>query len=212
MNIESILVSKLIELRNEKGITQKQLAQVINYSDKVISKWERGESLPDINALDQIAKFYGVSIDYLVREDLESQHIESKVPRVSDEIDLKKVKGPSALLLWSILPFSVMYLISIFIGIEFFIVYNIVFGIVIIFYTVGISYVVWEATYKGREIKITNQPTKLIMFIDGVLVDEISSILTFGVNLRTVIEKHEIKAIISGVFNLRCKIIVNDIS
>lgn len=50
-------------------MTQLELAEKLNYSDKAISKWEHGESLPDVEVLCQIAELYGVSIDYLVTKD-----------------------------------------------------------------------------------------------------------------------------------------------
>ena len=60
------LSQKLTSLRKSKNLTQQQLAKEVNYSDKVISKWERGESVPDVNALHSIAKFYNISLDELM--------------------------------------------------------------------------------------------------------------------------------------------------
>ncbi len=48
--------------------TQLDLATKLNYSDKSVSKWERGESLPDVYILSQIADLYGVSISALIGE------------------------------------------------------------------------------------------------------------------------------------------------
>ncbi len=50
-------------------MTQAQLAAVLNYSDKAISKWERGEALPDVTVVKQIADTFGVSVDYLLQSD-----------------------------------------------------------------------------------------------------------------------------------------------
>ena len=47
-------------------LTQIELAEKINYSDKAISKWERGESIPDVSVLLNLAKLFGVNIDFLV--------------------------------------------------------------------------------------------------------------------------------------------------
>lgn len=49
-------------------MTQLELAETINYSDKAVSKWERGESLPDIVTLKKIADLFGVTVDYLITE------------------------------------------------------------------------------------------------------------------------------------------------
>ena len=55
-------------LRRAHGMTQLQLAERLNYSDKAISKWERGDSLPDIVMLKTIADLFGVTVDYLITE------------------------------------------------------------------------------------------------------------------------------------------------
>lgn len=58
----------LQKLRRNMKLTQLELAEKFNYSDKSISKWEKGESLPSIEVLYQLAKFYGVSLDALTTE------------------------------------------------------------------------------------------------------------------------------------------------
>ena len=50
-------------------MTQLELAEKINYSDKSVSKWERGESLPDIVVLKAVADLFEVTLDYLVEEE-----------------------------------------------------------------------------------------------------------------------------------------------
>lgn len=52
----------ITELRKEKGLTQKQLADSLNVTDKAVSKWERGLSFPDISMLEPISELLGVSI------------------------------------------------------------------------------------------------------------------------------------------------------
>ena len=49
-------------------LTQLELAEKINYSDKAVSKWERGESIPDVTVLMTIASLFGVTLDFLVTE------------------------------------------------------------------------------------------------------------------------------------------------
>ena len=49
--------------RKQHGLTQLQLAELLHYSDKAVSKWERGESMPDLAVMKQLADFYGMSID-----------------------------------------------------------------------------------------------------------------------------------------------------
>ncbi len=66
--IEAILASNMIELRHKAGMTQIELAEKLNYSDKSVSKWERAESSPDISVIKSIADIFGVSVDYLIAE------------------------------------------------------------------------------------------------------------------------------------------------
>ncbi|MBR5192593.1 MAG: helix-turn-helix domain-containing protein [Clostridia bacterium] len=68
MDIKQNLSENLINLRKSLSLTQAELAEKLNYSDKAVSKWERGESTPDLTVLKQIADFYGVTIDFLISE------------------------------------------------------------------------------------------------------------------------------------------------
>lgn len=65
VDLKLIIASNIIKLRTEAGMTQSELGEKLNYSDKSISKWERAESLPDANVLKQMSEIFGVSIDYL---------------------------------------------------------------------------------------------------------------------------------------------------
>lgn len=67
--LKEIIAKNIAELRKNKQMTQLELAEKLNYSDKAISKWERGESIPDIIVLKQIADLFEVSVDYLLKEE-----------------------------------------------------------------------------------------------------------------------------------------------
>lgn len=54
--------------RRQFNLTQLELAEQLNYSDKSISKWERGEGVPDIYVIVELAKFFGVTVDQLVNK------------------------------------------------------------------------------------------------------------------------------------------------
>ncbi len=54
------------ELRKEKGLTQKEMGDKLNITDKAISKWERGLSFPDISMLNSLADFFEVDISELL--------------------------------------------------------------------------------------------------------------------------------------------------
>lgn len=63
------IAKNIQKLRQEKGMTQLELAEKLSYSDKSVSKWERGESLPDIIVLKAVADIFEVTLDYLVEEE-----------------------------------------------------------------------------------------------------------------------------------------------
>lgn len=67
-NINQTISQNLTKYRKLAGITQLELAQMLNYSDKAISKWERGESLPDISVLMQIADIFQITLNELCYE------------------------------------------------------------------------------------------------------------------------------------------------
>jgi len=59
------IASNISALRKSNGYTQGQLAEKLHYSDKSVSKWERGEGVPDIAVLVSIARLFNVSLDQL---------------------------------------------------------------------------------------------------------------------------------------------------
>ena len=78
-DIKSILAKNLTDLRLQNHLTQLELAEKLNYSDKTISKWERGESSPDISVLVEIAELFGVTLDELVKsEGIEQNEVDPK--------------------------------------------------------------------------------------------------------------------------------------
>ncbi len=66
-DIKHIVAANISALRQDREMTQGDLAKALNYSDKAVSKWERGESLPDIAVLTQIADIFDVTIDFLLQ-------------------------------------------------------------------------------------------------------------------------------------------------
>lgn len=56
----------ILRLRKEKGLTQKQLSEKLNVSDKAVSKWERGVGLPDVSILPELGAVFGVNIEGLL--------------------------------------------------------------------------------------------------------------------------------------------------
>ena len=68
-DIKSMVSQNLAALRKQKGITQAELAERLNYSDKAISRWEKGDTLPDLNVLYEICEFYGITMNDLTSEE-----------------------------------------------------------------------------------------------------------------------------------------------
>lgn len=67
-DLKEIVAANLTRLRLAAGLTQMQLAEMLNYSDKAVSKWERGESIPDLRVLIQLAEIYHITVDDIVKE------------------------------------------------------------------------------------------------------------------------------------------------
>ena len=67
-DIKTIVAHNIAELRKASNMTQLELAEKLNYSDKAVSKWEHGDSIPDVTVLLEIADLFGVTLDFLVRE------------------------------------------------------------------------------------------------------------------------------------------------
>lgn len=108
--LKAIIASNIAELRKGQGMTQQELAACLNYTDKAISKWERGESVPDIMVLKQIADMFGVSVDYLLSEthEQDTSHLNEAEERDAAEAAKHQqsvrargfVTGMSILLVW----------------------------------------------------------------------------------------------------------------
>ena len=65
--------------RKALGMTQKQLAEKLNMSDKSVSKWERGICLPDVSVYMELCKILGISInEFLAGEDIDAENVEKK--------------------------------------------------------------------------------------------------------------------------------------
>ena len=66
--LKSQLGANIVAYRKRSGLTQAKLAEQLNYSDKAVSKWERGESIPDVLTLVQLAELFGITVDELLRD------------------------------------------------------------------------------------------------------------------------------------------------
>ena len=103
------VAQNIFYLRTANNMTQNDLAQKLNYSDKAVSKWERAEGLPDAYVLHQIGKIFGVSVDYHLNEHTEQEKkVETKPVR-----NLKKQIAGTVL--WGIIAVAVLLIVILYI-------------------------------------------------------------------------------------------------
>lgn len=109
-DLNDVIAKNIQDLRKKNGLTQIELADKLNYSDKVISKWERGISLPDAITLFNLAKIFNVNINYFFEE------------HEKEEISLQEVKKLKVRKAW------IMFIIFL----VFFIVFTFIIGLILI--------------------------------------------------------------------------------
>ena len=79
--IKARIGSNIAERRKRAGLTQAGLAERLNYSDKAVSKWERGESVPDVLTMMQLAELFGVRVDDLLQDPALSGSLSEEEPK-----------------------------------------------------------------------------------------------------------------------------------
>lgn len=106
--------SNLIRLRLNAGLTQAELGEKLNYSDKAVSKWERGDAVPDVFVIKHIADLYGVTVDDLLRSHTE-KHPRYHADREPTAYSTSVITGISILGIWTmaLLIFVVLWLFDI---------------------------------------------------------------------------------------------------
>lgn len=112
MNDEKLrarLGANIASYRKQMGLTQLSLADKLNYSDKAVSKWERGESIPDVLILVQLAELFGISVNDLLTDPnclpentgavvgKMEKAVEKTLKRKADKLS---ILGLSSLLVW----------------------------------------------------------------------------------------------------------------
>lgn len=111
MDIKENLATNLINFRKSQNLTQADLAKKLNYSDKAVSKWERGESVPDLAVLYEIALFYGTTIDKLISN---PSDVKIKKTRLSNKKrSIVCLIGASFVWLCAIISFAVISFIDV---------------------------------------------------------------------------------------------------
>lgn len=83
-DLKQIIAKNISSLRKEMHLTQAELAEKVNYTDKAVSKWERAESIPDIEILKKISDLFNVSLDYLVQEEHKTEKMDLHFARTKN--------------------------------------------------------------------------------------------------------------------------------
>lgn len=86
--IKQNIAKNISELRKSNKLTQLELAEKLNYSDKAISRWERGDTLPDIDVLCQICELFGVSFEYLISQNSQKEVQKATLAQVGNRLTI----------------------------------------------------------------------------------------------------------------------------
>ena len=168
---KSTIAKNIVRLRQASGMTQAELAAKLNYSDKAVSKWERGESLPDVAVLAQIADLFQVSLDWLARGEVMSAE-----PAVNERSKLNRVLVTvmSVILVWLVasLVFMVIHLIT---G-------GALANILVFIYAVPASLIVW-LVFNSIWFKPKLNYVIISLLMWSLLVTIQMTILPFGYNV-----------------------------
>ena len=151
-DIKSIIAENIVQLRKRKGMTQIELAERLNYSDKAVSKWERGESVPDIGVLKTVADLFGVTVDYLITAEHENEAEAAAETPIDDEG--ARIKWKRKRLMLTGMSVMLVWLVALLVFIPLDVAYNdIVWHFLAFAYAVPVSMLVWlvfNATWFDR--------------------------------------------------------------
>lgn len=175
--LKPIIAKNIAELRTAKGITQIELAEYLNYSDKAVSKWERAESVPDVAVLKKISELFGVTLDYLVQPTHEKATAPS--PAIEPEDTRKNrnhhvITGMSIFFVWLIatLTFVIVDIVT----------ENVGFHWVCFLFAVPISLIVW-LIFNSIWFNPRTNFWIVSLLVWSILASIHLSFLHFGINL-----------------------------
>jgi len=90
--LKKIVAHNIATLRVNAHLTQFELGEKLNYSDKAVSRWERGEAIPDAYVLLMMSEIFGVTVDYLLKEHTEEELSEEQQAEVEPLPEEEKPK------------------------------------------------------------------------------------------------------------------------
>ena len=91
-----ILAEKIMEERKRNGWSQEELAEKLSVSRQAVSKWESAQSIPDLQRVIQLSELFGVSTDYLLKDECEASQSVEGVEPLDKDYSLKKVSMEEA--------------------------------------------------------------------------------------------------------------------
>lgn len=104
-NLRNIVPANIVYLRKQRQMTQIDLAKLVNYSDKAVSRWEKGEVLPDLETLQSLAHIFEVPLTYLLEEHSEAKNTIIRKPNPKEILFQILI----VCALWTILTVFVVY-------------------------------------------------------------------------------------------------------
>lgn len=99
--LKLVTASNIIKLRTGAGMTQAELGAQLNYSDKTISKWERGEAIPDAYVLTQLAEIFGVTVDSILSSHDEWEAPEEQEPEPDKNYSCRVIIAIAVIGVWT---------------------------------------------------------------------------------------------------------------
>ena len=156
-----ILADKIINERKKNGWSQEELAEMLSVSRQSVSKWEGAQAAPDLNKIIKMAEIFGVSTDYLLKDEIEESDRKEEassdetvnirkvsLEEASNYINLIKKNTPSAVIatmLFTVSPVVLIELSGMASYIEGFLPVNIaaLIGLVVLFICLALGVIIW---------------------------------------------------------------------
>ena len=147
INQQEQLAKNLAYYRKARGLTQLEWAEKFNYSDKSVSKWERGEGFPDVFVLKSLADFYGITVDDFYAE--EHKKVATTNHSLSKQVYLKLL---SLVICWSVTLITFFFLSVFLKNVKFQTWLVFIYGIV----ATGVVLLVWDFIYHHRLLRMVD--------------------------------------------------------
>lgn len=108
--------SFLKELRKEKGLTQEQLAEALNISNRSVSRWETGSTMPDLSTLITLAEYYDVEVREIIdgerKSETMNEEMKDTLQKVADYTETQNLKSMRIGILTMCIGFMILVFIS----------------------------------------------------------------------------------------------------